>query len=154
MKNPNLDKYAAYEKIVGRDPFWRVAWHRIQLIIVDVLSMASIFAIIMTVILYKSFRVFVYMVDQKVAASVLITFIGMILTVFAAFIFAYTYLCARKYTPPIVEALATRISGGHDIDVPVENGNGHGKAPAVIPAPSQTIPCAPPPGVFADPPKA
>lgn len=152
MKNPNLDKYAAFEKIVGRDSFLSVVWHRSQLIVVDLLSMASIFAIIMTVILYKSFRVFVYMVDQKVAASVLITFIGMILTVFAAFIFAYTYLCARKYTPPIVEALATRISGGHDIDVPAENGNG--KAPLVIPAPSQTIPCAPPPGVFTDPPKA
>jgi len=134
MKNARIDRYSEYEKIAGRNPWYEVLLYRLLLVFVDTLSMASIFAVMMTVILYKSWKVFTYMVDKQVAPSVLITYIGMLLAVFATFTFAYTYLCARKYTPPIVEALATRLSGGHDIEVPVENGNEKTKVATTAPA--------------------
>lgn len=124
----NSKHYSQHEKIAGRDFFLKVWWYRLVVLVVDLLSMAGLFATVMTIILYKFFKVFLLAIDKNAPGGVLVALCTLGAMILAIFTFAWTYFAARKYTPPIVEALAIKISGGkHDIDVPVETGNGNEK---------------------------
>jgi len=114
-------RYAAHEKVAGRDFFLSVWWYRIVVLVVDLLSIPAVFASAMTMVLYKFFKVLLILAaSDKVSASVLVAFCTLGVFILCIFTFAWTYFAARKYTPAIVEALATKISGGKDIEVPKE----------------------------------
>jgi hypothetical protein len=120
----DMANYKDFEKIAGRDSIWEVAKYRATLIMVDLLSMAAFFAFSATLVLICYAYMLVFLVKAHVATSVLITYLGMGLAFLGTWLTATIYLCARKYTPPLVEAMAERIAGkGRDIVVAPEPTN-------------------------------
>lgn len=118
MSNAKQKEYQKWEPVAGRDPWYHVLAHRILLMFVDVLSVSGMFAAMMTIILYKFIHVLIELAKLKLASAAIIGYITFGTMILGAFIFAWTYFAARKFTPPIVEALAERIAGkGHDITV-------------------------------------
>jgi hypothetical protein len=121
MSNAQQQEYRKYESIAGRDPWYSVIAYRILLMFVDVFSIAGVFAGIMTWILLRFMDHMLQLATIKLAASAVISYVTFGMVILAAFIFAWTYFAARKFTPPIVEALAERMAGkGRDITVAAE----------------------------------
>lgn len=105
------DKYSKHEPIAGHSPWYLVIGYRIELLFVDIFSIAAVFAACTTWMMFKYYSMLQYMIDNKTTSTVIITFIGLGLLQMSAWILAFVYYCARKYTPPIVEAIAIRIAG-------------------------------------------
>ena len=130
-------RYVEYEKIAGKDFFLAVWWYRLVVLVVDLISIPAVFASAMTMVLYKFFKVLLILAaSDKVSASVLVAFCTLGVFILCIFTFAWTYFAARKYTPAIVEALATKISGGKDIEVPKET---TGSKPKTTPSPDPDV---------------
>jgi len=118
MSNAKQAEYQKWEPVAGRDAWYRVLAHRLLLMFVDIFSVSGIFAGMMTIILYKFIHVLLELAKLQLAATAILGYITFGMVILAAFIFAWTYFAARKFTPPIVEALAERIAGKeHDIQV-------------------------------------
>lgn len=136
----NHDTYRRYEMVAGRDPFWKVWGYRLNMVMVDVFSVSGVFCTIMTIILYKFFKVFLLAADKGLQTGTLVAFCGMGTAIFAVFTMAWVYFAMRKYSPPIVEAVAMRLSGCKgDIEVPTENGNGGSKPASGSGAPTEAF---------------
>lgn len=110
-KMSNFQAYRDNEKIAGRDPWYQVLWYRILVLLVDVISIAFIFAIQMTIIFYKFMKVLLMLMREPDRQVVLTSYITLGMMIFATLTFAWTYFAARKYAAPMAEALSHRISG-------------------------------------------
>ncbi|VVB51793.1 Uncharacterised protein [uncultured archaeon] len=118
VNNEKQAEYSRWEKVAGRDPWYAVLGYRLLMMFVDIFSVAGVFAGIMTWILIKSMNLLLKLATIKLAASAVLGYITFGMMILAAFIFAWTYFAARKFTPPVVEALCDRIAGkAHDIQV-------------------------------------
>jgi hypothetical protein len=121
-------RYTEYEKIAGKDFFLSVWGYRFVVLVTDLISVPSTFALMMTAVLYKFFKVFLIAADKNVSASVLVAFCSLGMMILCVFVLSWVYFAMRKFTPAFVEALATKISGGKDIEVPKESVSSKPKA--------------------------
>ncbi len=119
FKLTNAQAYKDSEKIVGKDPWYQVLWYRFILLLTDVISIAFMFAVQMTIIFYKFMKILIILMrDGKDHSVVLTSYMALGMMIFATFTFAWVYFAARKYAGPIAEALAHRISGEKDDSAP------------------------------------
>jgi hypothetical protein len=105
------DKYSKHESIAGKDPWYKVLGYRILMLGVDFLSLAAVFAACSTWMLFKFYTELEFLITHDAKASVVVAFLALGMLQVCAWIMAFVYYCMRKYTPPIVAAIATRIAG-------------------------------------------
>jgi hypothetical protein len=118
MSNAKQIEYQKWECVAGRDPWYQVIKYRVLLMCVDILSVSGVFAGVMTWLVIRFMDLLLKLATVKLASAAVIGYITFGIMLLAAFIFAWTYFAARKFTPPVVEALAERIAGkGKDITV-------------------------------------